>query len=725
MLISLFVGQRALMTTAGIGILLCIAGLLLHRRDMAPKTTSLVITVGICVIIGPALATFHSVSDRIDPFATAIDKGSFVSAVLTLSSYPESGITGKSEVLARLESVNGAPSELTVRLSAATEKAANWRRGDRLEVRGLAEDTYEADRAYGQIRVSEAELIERGPDFAQRIHDVLAHHANGLVLGVVVGDDSQIAEEDVLRIRQLGLSHLTAVSGAHVSLVIMGIVMLVGRKHRWGTAMLAMFSLGALLALVGNEPSVTRASMMGALVIFAIAIKRPASAFPLLCVTVIIVALVSPRTATTLGFLLSTSATAAIVLWGRTLSAMLATVLPKPVAELLAIPFVAGIATLPIVASIQNSFSLWTVIANAIVAPVVTPLTITGLIGGILGVASTTLASPFLAIAQMCAWWIIWCARTLVELPGSAVSLSTVLMVHVAILVSVVAIVRFRVRARACVAVGVTAFVLMTGQRPASISDDWQAVMCDVGQGSAVLVRGGGRVIMVDVGPADSNVERCLQSAGVTHIDLLVLSHFDADHVRGLEEVLSVASIERAWVSGNSHPLYNSDWALRLLTMENVRITEVKAGSTLGWRTSDAEQYILQATVLSPNVVRGGESETNADSLVVKLRTGDLEVYALGDIDESKQRQLANFLGDMPRSTATRVVIVPHHGATSQSRELRDIIDPHVTLISVGENSYGHPTRQALTVWNSDRVARTDQCGTITLTASSLISGCE
>lgn len=721
MLLLVRANQTTLVFALCAGFIVTLAGLVFHRRNLAPLVASLLLTIGVCAIIGPGILTFHGVCDRSDPFASAIDDGRYITAEATLTSYPESDSTSaESQTLAQLQSVDGTHSQHTVRLRSSSTIAAQWRRGDRIRLSGIAEESYEGDRAYGQISVTQAQIVAHGLAFPQRIHDVLVENTHPLVVGVVVGDDSRLSEEDTQRIRQLGLSHLTAVSGAHVSLVIMGVVMLIGRSYRWLTAILAMLALAALIVIVGNEPSVTRASIMGALVIFALAIKRPATAFPLLCCTVIVVSLVSPRTAQSLGFLLSTAATAAIVLFGRPLSSLLSRFLPATVTELVAIPFVAGTATLPVLASIQSVFSLWTVLANAIVAPVVAPLTISGLFGGILGTLSTTLATPFLAIAQASAWWIIWCSRMLVKLPGSSMSLPTVLLVHLALLAGVVVIGYVGPNLRAVAGIGLVLLIGLALQRPASIDGEWKAIACDVGQGSALLVRGGGRVVMIDVGPANSKVGDCLRAAGVRHIDLLIVSHFDADHVRGLEDVLAVSSVDEVWVSENTYPRHNSEWANRLLKMNDASVTGVRAGATLTWRSGT--HVTLRASVISPRVVRGGESETNADSLAVVVETANLAIYALGDIDEFKQDQLAEEVPVNPG--AIRVVLVPHHGAASQSQRLRDAINPHVAIFSVGENTYGHPTRNALRLWQTERTARTDQCGSIAITVDALIAQC-
>ena len=599
-------------------------------------------------------------------------------------------------------------------------------------------------------------------------------YAQGLIPGVVIGDDSALPSEIREMMRMEGLSHLTAVSGAHVSLALGLVIAACGRSRSKLTAAISGAVLIVLVALVGPAASVLRAGMMGMLMVGALAFRREASALPLVCVAVIGACLAFPMLATSLGFELSAACTLAIVLFAYPLSAQLQRVLPQWLALMISLPLVAGIASMPFLAGIQSRSSLWSVVANVAVAPAVAPLTICGFIAVLTLGWAPILAMPALWVCRRCAWWMNVVAEICARLPGSGVPLWRVGMAN--LLVASVFIVFSRARAagllekiglseyldkradrvvamlKKCSAKGVrmrprskgryrgfkkqrrgfrelivaslvvlvAIFALFVTKYQGwlrlpifvgQVNSDWEAVQCDVGQGSALLLRGVGddgelRTVLVDVGPANGHIGRCLRAAGVRKLDLLVLSHFDADHVRGLDEVLEYAKVKQAWVSSNPYPLYNSQWVLELLARQQIQVHAVTAGEDFGGWLS----------VLSPADPIGSEEEVNADSLVIRASTLHHNVLSLADVPSDIQDGLVQ------NAAAERVgvVIVAHHGAASQSQALANQLDPQVAIVSVGRNNYGHPSSEALRIWQAPVLAQTLACGWISVEAEAV-----
>lgn len=551
----------------------------------------------------------------------------------------------------------------------------------------------------------------------------LPAYAQGLIPGVVIGDDSALPYATVTTMRMLSLSHLTAVSGAHVSLVLGVVISVCGRRNSLVTAVLCAIALLALVALVGPQASVLRAGMMGALMVVAIAIRRPTSALPLVCVAVLGACCYLPRLATSLGFTLSAVCTIAIVLFGYPLSARLRTFLPDWAAQMISLPLIAGLASTPFVAGIQDVGSMWAVAANIVVAPVVAPFTLCGLAAVLILPIWPSLAQLGLLVCRVCAWWMYAVAEFFGRLPGSGVPVWRAFTVNALVLVMLVGGARWVTRHRspagkaasrrnvwlglllctAAVIVGLAGW-LRGPVFGLAAPQDWEIVQCDVGQGAALLVRSAERTALLDVGPEQGHIARCLKAAGVRQIDLLVLSHFDADHVRGLGELAGKLPITQAWVSVNDYPRYNSRWALALLARYHVPVQVVTAGAHDGdW---------LQ--VLSPAVPRGGERDTNRDSLVVRAVTAHYSVLALADVPAEVQEALVW----ERHAQADDIVVVAHHGAASQSPALAQIEQPRVSLISVGRNDYGHPTEQAQQIWRAPIGLTTQRCGLIAVNAS-------
>lgn len=557
-------------------------------------------------------------------------------------------------------------------------------------------------------------------------------HARGLIPGVALGDDSRVSPELEEAMRTTALTHLIAVSGAHVSLVLGIIIMVMGRARPLRTALAGVVGLGGLVILVGPAPSVIRAALMGLVVLAAVGMNRRSQAINALSCASITAALIDPWLATGYGFLLSASATLGIICGGYRLTEHLSRFFPAVLARVVAIPLVAQISCLPVLLLFTEAGSLWAVPANALVAPVVAPLTIFGLVGALTAPLFPVLAGLAISFAQLATWWIDHVARALASLPGSGIPLVLAGIGHICAVL--VLLVIPRLSAILILVAALVALGLSRGPGATAIPSNWTAVQCDVGQGSAFLYRVRGYTIMIDVGPRTPAAARCLSDAQVSHLDLLILSHFHSDHVEGLRDVLSTATISAVWISPNSAPKPQSRTALDLLDSHSIPVSVVAAGTTL--RVDD----VPIARILSPRPgARSIPEEANADSLVILLDADGVDspgraanAGASGGTSQAAQRIVV--LGDATAPAQERLVgavgpvdiaVVAHHGSADQSARLARELDPAIALISVGENSYGHPSARVYDLYAGAQIYPTLACGAIAWAEGDLVSECE
>lgn len=247
---------------------------------------------------------------------------------------------------------------------------------------------------------------------------------------------------------------------------------------------------------------------------------------------------------------------------------------------------------------------------------------------------------------------------------------------------------------------------------------DWLVVACDVGQGDALVLRtGGSSAVVVDVGPSGPAADRCLDQLGVTRVDLLVLSHFHADHVGGLEEALRGREVTRALVTGTRDPAAQAERTLRLLDAAGVPVDVARPGdaATAGEGADVVGWEVLQA---GPPATDGAGTEGGANdaSVVLLADVHGTQVITLGDLEEEGQTALLAEL-DRRGTGPVDVVKMAHHGSSTQSAALAEALSPTVALVSSGENTYGHPTDRALDLYRGTGAAvlRTDTCGTFAL----------
>ena len=243
----------------------------------------------------------------------------------------------------------------------------------------------------------------------------------GLLPGLVLGDVAAMPPDLTDAFRVTGLTHLCAVSGANVAIVIAA-VFAAARwlgARRWLRAAVATATLPAFVVLVRPSPSVLRAALMGGLVMLAAMVGRRSATVPILSATVLTLVLVDPFLARTPGFAMSVAATAAIVLVAPSWTRRLERFMPRPVAAAIAIPAAAQLACTPILVAAFGQLTPLAIPANLLAAPAVAPATLIGVACALTAVVSAPLASPLAHIAGLAAGWLAVVARTLGAMPGA------------------------------------------------------------------------------------------------------------------------------------------------------------------------------------------------------------------------------------------------------------------------------------------------------------------
>ncbi len=532
----------------------------------------------------------------------------------------------------------------------------------------------------------------------------------GLVAGLAVGDTAGVSAELDAQMKTSSLSHLTAVSGANCAIIVgvsFALAALCGARRGMRIAV-ALVALAGFVLLVTPEPSVVRAAVMAAVAMLGLLLGRVGAGLSLLTAAATGILLADPWLSLSLGFALSAAATAALLLLAGPLADGLARTMPAPLALAISVPLAAQLACGPLLVLIAPSVPLQGVLANLLAGPAAPAATLAGL------AACLTAGIPVIGVglagmAWVPAAWIAATAETFADLPvvpwpeGPPGAL---LLAGLGIAVSV-AIGAPRGRARAAAVVVVCAAAgLLVGAGPGAVvtgrmtlPGGWAVAACDVGQGDAVLLRSGERVMLVDTGPDPETLGACLDRFGVGRIDLLVLTHFDADHRGGFDAVLGRVGTLLHGPAGDA----GAERLLERARAAGAAVREVEAGESgvLGeaaWR------------VLWP---RRGAAAGNDASIVVDVAGGGIpSTLLLGDLSEEPQRRLA---AAPSLRRGYDIVKVAHHGSADQSVALYQAARPAVALVTVGENDYGHPRGSILATLASvgALTTRTDRGGDV------------
>ncbi|MBO3083979.1 ComEC/Rec2 family competence protein [Cellulomonas fengjieae] len=248
--------------------------------------------------------------------------------------------------------------------------------------------------------------------------------AGALLAGVTIGDTGAVPDDLEAALRTAGLTHVTAVSGAHFSLVAALVLALASamRLPRAARAGLTVLAMAAMVLVVHPSASVLRAAAMGLVAVLGILLGRPHRAPAALAATVVVLLVADPWLAGELGFVLSVLATGALVLLGGPLAERWATAFGRPVATALALPVAAQLVCAPVILLLTPAVSLYAVPANVLVAPAVAPATVLGLAAGCVAPWWTHGAQVLALGAGAACWWIGAVGRVAAAAPASEVA---------------------------------------------------------------------------------------------------------------------------------------------------------------------------------------------------------------------------------------------------------------------------------------------------------------
>ncbi|MGL5866890.1 MAG: ComEC/Rec2 family competence protein [Dermatophilaceae bacterium] len=555
----------------------------------------------------------------------------------------------------------------------------------------------------------------------------------GLLPGLVVGDTTRTPADLTEAMRASGMTHLTAVSGSNCTIVtamVLGLASVLGVPRRL-RPLVALGALAGFVVLARPEPSVVRAATMGAIGLIGLSRSRRSAGLPVLGGAVVVVLVVDPWLARSFGFALSTLATLGILVFTRPWADAVAARLPPRLAGLgpvLALPVAAQAATAPLVVLLQGSVSLVGVAANVLAAPLVAPATIAGVAAAAASVLSDRLATMAGWVGVVPAAGIAQIARHAVRIPGGTVPwpdgptgamllavLSVAVLVTGRFLSSVVARRPVLVLVLAGLAVGVAVPTQAVTWPP----DDWRVVVCDVGQGDAIVLRSGpSAAVLVDAGPDPPLVDGCLDRLGIGTLDAVVLTHLHADHVDGLSGALDGRRVRQVLVGPERDPERASRAVERLARGAHIPVVTVRAGDRLGLGE-------LDAVVWSPARTIAAGSIPNNASVVLAASTGGVDALLLGDIEREACRDLLLRLRREPgmarMAAGFDVVKTPHHGSSDIDPDLLAAVRSPVAVVSVGaDNDYGHPAGRHLETLrrNGFHTYRTDRHGDVAIVRS-------
>lgn len=549
----------------------------------------------------------------------------------------------------------------------------------------------------------------------ERVEAIYPDGTAGLIRGMLLGERKQVppaVEEDFML---LGLIHLLAISGLHVGIFvgcIFGGLQWCGVTRERAVAV-TLLAIPFYVLLTGAGAPVVRAGTMAALALLAVRLRRFSDGLSFLAVAAVAMLLVNPYALFEAGFQLSFVVTGALLIAVRPLVSVIPFPWPR-LNQLVAVTVVAQVASLPLVLHHFQAISLWSGLLNLLVVPVISVLVIPPAFVALLlsllsdGLAwvpaqfSSFILSGTVAFIQPFAGWT---GNRVVVSPPSWGWIALYAGTCWGVLVGLTGGRLLRRR----LLPGALALLLLLGWWvwvPAGWGKgELRITFLDVGQGDSVVIETpGNRVIVVDGGgmlpfPREEWQQRrrpfevgrdvlvpYLKYRGIRKVDVMVLSHGDADHIGGLRAVAEQFPIAR--VIRNGHPPQSQleTELMEALYEAGASIQVPQAGTVWEVEPGIYWQFLHPGESL-------GESPNN-DSVVFLLTAFGQQILMTGDIEaEAEQAILRRW-----KLPPVDLMKVAHHGSrTSTGKDWLEATQPRMTLISAGRNNrYGHPSPEVV-----------------------------
>lgn len=716
----------------GFGLAAGAGWVLVRRRAGRP-----VLVLGACLVAAAAVASsavLRAEAIQRSRVAELAHEQAFVTAEIRVTSDPRLRQGDYSEfvlVRARVMAVTGRGQTQVSRVPVLVIAGADWQDvkiGSYVVVAGRLSPP-DGDDLAAVVSTSRAPVVVRRPgsllgaaaEVRSGIRSAVAPlgvEERTLIPALVVGDDQAMPKEVVEDFQVSGLTHLSAVSGTNLTLVV-GFVLILAR---WaGVRARGLIIIGALgvlgfVLLARTEPSVVRAAAMGSVALLGMGSNGREKGVRALGVAVLGLLLFEPWLALSLGFVLSTLATAGILFLAPPWRDSLMRWLPRPMAEAVSVPLAAQLACTPVVAAVSDQVSLVAVVANMLVAPAVGPATVLGLAGGLLMLVVEPVGLWCGRIAGWWAWWIVSVAQHSARLPTAAVEWSAgwLSIALLTCLCLACALTMPRLLSRRRSSIGAAMLMLVTVARPLpSVGwppPGWVMVACDVGQGDGLVLNvGRGAGVVIDVGPDPVTMDACLDRLDITRLPVVVLTHFHADHVDGLSGALSGRAVGALEVTGLAEPATGAAEVAAGARKEGIAVEVPTLGATR--RLGDLTWQVIGPAGTSSGGSAGGSGPNNA-SVAMLVSVRGVRILLAGDMEPEAQQALDR----MARELEVDVLKVPHHGSRLQDGEFLSGLGARLAVISVGEgNDYDHPAPETLQLLRDSgaQVRRTDESGDI------------
>lgn len=549
-----------------------------------------------------------------------------------------------------------------------------------------------------------------------------------MLVGIITGDKTDIEDDTRASYMKTGLSHILSVSGLHVGFLMLLVTYLLkplklGDKSQ---GLVIILASAYYVLMIGAPLPAVRALAMLAVLLMGKALGRGYDLLSSVSFAALLILLFKPLAIHDPGFVISFGAMYSIAILYPASCSLLRRA-PSGIRGSLALSISVWLGLAPVLAWYFNYISIISLVINLAAVPLAFLITLAGFCGVFVGMISSAAAVYVFSVDYYLIKLLTFMTVKAAALPFAGFSIPalplyayTVYYLGLGLLyastVTAYARIYFGRLAAGYLVIVAAAFLIYNFP-----SQEMKLVFLDVGQGdSCCIITPGKQVVLVDGGGSSGIGEfyynvggkitlPALLHQGVWRIDTVVVSHMHDDHMEGLLKVLEGLPVKRIIIprvsAGEGNISKHSGELLELCARKGVSIYRLGKGDSISLDGGIRLDFLLPGSVAM--------EDENQNSLVGLLTYGRFKAFLPGDIGSITEAGLVQ------EAIASNILKVPHHGsATSSSVEFLGAVKPDISIVSVGNNNFGHPAQETVKRLeaHSGKVYRTDEAGAVTIT---------
>lgn len=580
----------------------------------------------------------------------------------------------------------------------------------------------------------------------QKANEFLKGDVYSIYSGLILGDTTHIEEKIYEQFSSSNMLHILAVSGMHISYIILGIDIIfkniIGKRK---TYIITIIFLIIYLIIAGFSPSIFRACIMGIIHIFSKLIYRKNDTCTSIAISLLILLIYNPFLITSIGFQYTYAGTLGIILFNKNILKLINNRKNKAskLNEIIAISLSSQLFLLPLTLYHFNTIGIYFLVTNIFLGFIICPVIILCFIFAFVIMLNLHLFD-FLSIILSFLIKLIIYISNIGKLPFSKIYLTTpsiigIIIYYLAVIslnllyciknknklnatniriLQTIQVCKYKFRTlRKSLKFTIKNIIILSSIIIYISStmlvffkyNQLEIFFIDVGQGDSCFIKTSqNKTILIDGGGSESTTFDIgkktlipyILDRGYNKIDYVIISHFDSDHVGGLLTVMEELDVGIVVISKQGENSKNYEKFNKIVKEKNIKVVVVGKGDRV---KIDKDLYF---DILWPNKSKLiSENILNNNSIVCKLYYKNFSMLFTGDIEEIAEKQILQEYMDNLEVFNSTILKVGHHGSkTSSIQEFLDVVKPKLSLIGVGKNNkFGHPNAEVIKRFKSMR----------------------